>query len=128
MKYLIYFLFSSFAVFSQNYQYAIEESQSKELNVPTNLVASQITPVSVNLAWIAPTDETSISEYRIYNNGTLLATSTGISTTFALSGLTPETAYSLTLRAVDKSSKVSGDSNTQEFTTDKINTLVNNQL
>ena len=128
MKYLIYFLFSSSAVFSQNYQYAIEESQSKELNVPTNLVASQITPVSVNLAWIAPTDETSISEYRIYNNGTLLATSTGISTTFALSGLTPETAYSLTLRAVDKSSKVSGDSNTQEFTTDKINTLVNNQL
>ena len=128
MKYLIYFLFLSSAVFSQNYQYAIEESQSKESNVPTNLVASQITPDSANLAWTAPTDQTSISEYQIYNNGTLLATSTGISTTFALSGLIPETAYSLTLRAVDKSSNVSDDSNIQKFTTDKINTGVNNQL
>jgi hypothetical protein len=128
MKYLIYVLLFSTGVFSQNYQYAIEEAQSKASNVPTNLIASQITQNSADLAWSAPADSTSILEYRVYNNETFFATSVGKTTTFKLIGLTPDTAYNLTLRAVDKSSNTSPNSNKQAFTTNNIAGGVNNQL
>ncbi len=128
MKYLIYFLLFSTVVFSQNYHYALEEAQVKPANVPTGFVASQITKSTVNLAWIAPSDSTPISEYRIYNKNILLATSVGTGITYKIVGLSPETAYSLTVRAVYYTGTISGDSNIQSFITASVPGGVNNQL
>jgi hypothetical protein len=127
MKHLIYFLLFSTVVFSQNYHYAIEEARTKPLAAPTGLVASLITQTGADLTWTASTS-TSVTEYWIYSNNNLLAKSVGTGTTYKVTGLTPETAYSLTVRAVDKTYNTSGDSNVLTFTTANLQTVVNNQL
>lgn len=128
MKHLIYFLLFSTVVFSQNYQYSIEASQNKVLAAPTGLVASEITQTSVNLTWTASTGTASISDYRIYNDNNLLVLSVGMGTTYKVTGLIPDTTYRLTVRAIDKTGKMSDASNIQTFTTNKLSTGVNNQL
>lgn len=127
MKQLICFLLFSTAVFSQNYQYSIEETQKQPLAAPAGLTASQITETSVDLAWTASVSA-SVSDYGIYNENNLLAKSVGTGTTFKLTGLIPETIYSLTVRAIDKSGNISGDSNKQTFTTQKLPAGINNQI
>ncbi|MEC5166791.1 hypothetical protein RCH18_002540 [Flavobacterium sp. PL11] len=124
MKYLIFFLLLTSVVFSQNYNYAIEEAQVDLISAPTSLIANNITVNSVNLSWIAPNSNNPILEYKIYNNSNLLATSAGAATKYTLTGLTSETSYSLTIRATDLSGKISGDSNFQVFTTNSV--LINN--
>lgn len=127
MKHLIYFLLFSVAAFSQDYHYALEETKINPPVAPTGLVASQITDSSADLAWTASTS-TSVTSYGVYNKGVLLATSAGTGTTYKVTGLTPETAYSLTVRAINNQGTASVDSNIQTFTTAKAATGVNNQL
>ena len=119
MKYLIYFLLFSTAVFSQNYQYALEEATVKLPEMPSGLVASQITDTSADLKWIAPAARLSISSYGIYSTNSLLAKSQGSGTNYKLSGLIPDTAYTLTVRAIDDQGSISADSNAQTFRTKK---------
>lgn len=128
MKYLICFLLFSTVVFSQNYHYAIEETQNKLPTAPTGLVASQITQTSVDLTWTASVANTSVSAYWIYNKNTLLAKSVGNGTAYTVTGLTSDTVYSLTVRTIDNAGKISSDSNIQAFTTEKVATVVKNQL
>ncbi|TDD93612.1 fibronectin type III domain-containing protein [Flavobacterium cellulosilyticum] len=128
MKHLIYFLLFSTAVFSQNYNYAIDELQKTTLpDPPTGLVASNSTPTGVTLTWTAPTNNVVITSYKIYNNSVLLATSLGTATTYVVSGLTPETAYTFTVRATDFAGNLSADSNILTFTTSKVPAGVQNQ-
>lgn len=119
MKHLIYFLLFSTAVFSQNYQYSLEEAKIKLPEMPSGLVASQITDTSADLNWIAPAARLSISSYGIYSANNLLAKSQGSGTNYKLSGLIPDTAYTLTVRAVDDQGIISSDSNSQTFRTKK---------
>jgi len=128
MKYLIYFLLFSTVGFSQNYQYSIEEAQNKPPIVPTGLIASQITQTSVNLTWTAPVASATVKDYGIYSENILLAKSVGSGTTYKVTGLTPETIYSLTVRATDNAGVISADSNVQTFSTVIVATGVNNQL
>jgi len=128
MKHLIYFLLFSTAAFSQNYQYAIEVVPKKTLGSPTGLTISQVTETSVDLIWVAPVPATSIKDYEIYNKNVLLAKSTGTATNYQLKGLTSDTSYSLTVRAVDNEGNISKDSNVQDFKTLATTTGVNNQL
>lgn len=116
MKKLIYFLLFSVAGFSQNYNYALEEAKTKTPDAPTSLIASQVTETTVDLAWTAPTS-TTVKDYVIYNNNVLLATSTGTGLTYKVTGLSPKTAYSLTVRTIDNAGKISADSNIQAITT-----------
>ena len=128
MKYVIYVFFFSTVVLSQNYHYGIEEAQTKQTGAPTNLIASSVSESTVELSWNAPSDRATITEYRIYNNDTFLATSIGIVTKYKLLGLLPKTQYKLTVRAVNNSSKISASSNEQQITTSIIYAGVNNQL
>jgi hypothetical protein len=83
MKYLILFFILSSAVFHWKLPVrSVRESLDK--SVPSNLVASQITTSSANLTWTAPSDDY-ISRIWVTIMGLYLATSAGISTTFALS-------------------------------------------
>ncbi|WP_264565375.1 fibronectin type III domain-containing protein [Flavobacterium sp. N3904] len=127
MKYLVYFLFFSVIGFSQNYQYAIEEAQKTLPVPPTGLVASQITQISADLTWTASATNTSVSSYGIYSNNNLLAKSVGAGTTYKVTGLTPETTYTFTVRATDTAGITSVDSNPVTFTTAKV-AGINNQL
>ncbi|SFZ95297.1 Fibronectin type III domain-containing protein, partial [Flaviramulus basaltis] len=84
---------------------------------PTNFIANDITATTANLSWTASTDNVGIASYKIYNSGSLIATSIGTETTHNLTGLTAPTSYSLAIKAFDTSGKISNASNTQSFTT-----------
>jgi len=79
-------------------------------SVPVNLRVSSTTANTVNLAWDGSTAATgcTLQGYRIYRNGTQVATPTG--TTYADNNLTPSTAYSYTVQAIDTSAHVSAQS------------------
>jgi hypothetical protein len=81
---------------------------------PTNLVASAITSNAASLNWNASTDNVSVAQYTVSVDGVVVGT-TG-NTNFALTGLSPLTAYSATVSAQDASGNSSGNAATS-FTT-----------
>ncbi|MBC1501324.1 chitinase [Listeria weihenstephanensis] len=84
---------------------------------PTNLatVAANVTDVAVPLSWTAATDNVGVAGYKVYRNGTEVATVSG--TTYTDTGLTASTAYSYTVKAYDAAGNVSPTSATLSVTT-----------
>lgn len=120
MKHLIYFLLFSSVVFSQNYQYAIEEGKNNSLSAPTGLIVDQVTENSAFLTWVAPTNNSSIVEYGIYSKNVFLGKSDGTNLSFRLTDLTPETAYTLSVKSIDNTGKMSLDSEYLTFITKNV--------
>ena len=58
-----------------------------------------VTSTTVQMSWAPATDNTGVAKYWIYRNGVLVDTET--TTSFTDFGLTPSTAYSYAVRAVD---------------------------
>ena len=84
-------------------------------SVPTNLLATVVSPSQVNLSWSASTDSTGVTGYRIYRNGTQITTTTG--TTYSNTGLTPSTPYTYTVSAYDGAGNTSAQSTSAGATT-----------
>ncbi|MFC5528204.1 fibronectin type III domain-containing protein [Cohnella yongneupensis] len=84
-------------------------------SVPTGLTSPSKTSTSVNLSWTASTDNVGVTGYEIYSGGTLATTSAG--TTATVSGLTPSTAYSFTVKAKDAAGNLSAASSALSVTT-----------
>jgi chitodextrinase len=72
---------------------------------PGNLVRSGGTETSVSLAWNASTDNVAVTGYRVYRDGTLVASPVGTSQT--VSGLTCGTSYGFGVEAVDAAGNTS---------------------
>jgi chitinase len=87
-------------------------------SVPGNLRSTGKTSATVSLAWNASTDNTGIASYDVYRGATLATTVTG--TTATVTGLTPSTAYSFTVRARDLYDNLSAPSNAVSVTTDDV--------
>jgi len=68
-------------------------------SAPTNIVVAQRTGTSIALSWAASTDDTGVTEYGLYQGGTLVSTAS--STTGIVSGLTCGTSYTLGVDAAD---------------------------
>ena len=68
-------------------------------STPTGLIASAVSATQINLSWNPSTDNVGVTGYQILRGGTQIGTST--TTTFSNTGLSPNTAYSYTVRAVD---------------------------
>jgi len=77
-------------------------------SVPAGLVASGLTATSFTLNWTASTDNVAVALYNIYNGTTLAGTST--TPTFAVTGLTANTTYSMTVKAKDAANNLSAAS------------------
>jgi len=84
---------------------------------PSNLTASNITTSSINLSWTASTDDNSVAGYDVYQNGSLLTTTT--STSYSVTGLNDATTYSFYVIAKDDANQESSASNTINVTTDE---------
>ncbi|KOR76924.1 lytic polysaccharide monooxygenase [Paenibacillus solani] len=82
---------------------------------PTGVVASNVATTSAALTWNAATDNVGVTSYRIFNGATQLASTTGLN--YNLIGLTPNTLYNITVKAVDAAGNVSPASNAASFTT-----------
>ncbi|RJX41777.1 chitin-binding protein [Paenibacillus pinisoli] len=72
---------------------------------------------SVTLMWNASTDANGIAGYRIYSGNTVIATVVGTATEKLVTGLSPNTNYTFTVRAYDPSNNESGNSNAITVTT-----------
>nr|WP_294935989.1 GEVED domain-containing protein [uncultured Flavobacterium sp.] len=82
---------------------------------PTNLTASGTTQTTTNLSWTASTDNVGVTGYDVYQGATLKATVT--TTSYAVTGLTANTAYTFSVKAKDAAGNISASSNTVNVTT-----------
>ncbi|MBI3804987.1 MAG: fibronectin type III domain-containing protein [Nitrospirae bacterium] len=77
-------------------------------SAPTGLAATVPSSTQINLSWSASTDNVGVTGYRLYRNGTQIATPTGL--TYSDGSLTPDTAYSYTVAASDAAGNLSAQS------------------
>jgi hypothetical protein len=73
--------------------------------VPTNVLATPMSPSQINLSWTASTSSVGIGGYRIYRNAVQIATSA--TTAYSDSPLTASTTYTYAIAAYDTSGNVS---------------------
>ena len=84
-------------------------------SVPTNLTATAASSTQINLSWTASTDNVGVTGYKIFRNGTQIATS--VVTSYQNTGLTPSTTYSYTVSAYDAANNNSALSTAASATT-----------
>ncbi|WP_242613675.1 fibronectin type III domain-containing protein, partial [Herbihabitans rhizosphaerae] len=84
---------------------AIGDEDTQPPTAPGNPQATGTTTDSVSLAWDASTDNVGVTGYDVYNGSTLATSVTG--TTATVSGLTPNTSYTFTVKAKDAKNNVS---------------------
>jgi YD repeat-containing protein len=74
-------------------------------SAPTALHTTTVLPTSIGIAWTASTDNVAVTGYQVRRGGTLLTTTASLS--YTDSSLTPATAYSYTVTAVDAAGNAS---------------------
>ncbi|TDO83976.1 putative secreted protein (Por secretion system target) [Flavobacterium chryseum] len=84
-------------------------------SAPTNLAAAGTTGTTTNLTWTASTDNVAVTGYDIYQGTTLKGSSA--TTSYTVTGLTPLTAYTFSVKAKDAAGNVSASSSTVNVTT-----------
>ena len=85
--------------------------------VPQGFNASNPTTTTIDVSWTASTDNTAVVGYYVYySDGTLVANITG-GTSTTISGLDPETTYTMYVTAYDASGNESSASNSDSETT-----------
>jgi len=67
--------------------------------VPTNLTSSAKTSTTVSLSWTASTDDVDVTGYDVYKGAELAGSTT--TTSYIVTGLTPGTLYTFTVKAKD---------------------------
>ncbi|MEU1529921.1 glycoside hydrolase family 6 protein [Streptomyces fagopyri] len=83
--------------------------------VPGGLAVSSTTSNSATLSWTASTDNTAVTGYDVYRNGTKVGSAT--TTSYTDSGLAASTTYTYTVRAKDAAGNVSASSTAVSATT-----------
>lgn len=85
---------------------------------PTGLTATAASASRIDLSWGASTDDVGVAGYKIFRNGTQVATTAG--TSYSDTGLSDGTTYSYTVRAYDATDNTSAASNTASATTNDV--------
>jgi len=78
---------------------------------PTNLSATVVGSLAVDLSWTAATDNIGVTGYTVYRNGSVLATVGGGTTTYHDASVISGTTYTYTVDAVDAAANHSTLSN-----------------
>ena len=90
-------------------------SDTEAPSTPTNIVFSNITTSSVQISWLAATDNVAVTSYDIFMNGNLIENTTNTTTT--ITGLKSNTNYSVTILAKDIANNTSSQSAPKNITT-----------
>jgi len=93
-------------------------------SVPAGLTATATSSSQINLSWTASTDNVGVTGYKVYRNGTQVASSA--TTSYSDTGLSSSTSYSYTVSAFDAAGNNSAQSASANATTQaRIITFVN---
>ncbi|WP_269236930.1 endonuclease [Flavobacterium flavigenum] len=95
------------------YVAAIWTTETDDTTIPTapsNLAVASSTSNSVNLTWLAATDNVGVTGYAVYVNSVFKQNETGLNAT--ITGLTPSTSYTFYVVARDASNNISVPSST----------------
>jgi chitodextrinase len=85
---------------------------------PTGLYAPSKSSTTVNLTWNASSDNVGVTGYNIYNGAAQIGSTSGAAaTSYTVAGLTANTTYSFTVKAIDAAGNVSAASNALSVTT-----------
>jgi hypothetical protein len=84
-------------------------------SVPTGLAASSLTATTATVTWNASSDNVGVTGYEVFLDGNSAGTPT--TTSLDLEDLTPDTEYSVTVRARDAAGNWSAQSSAVGFTT-----------
>jgi hypothetical protein len=87
-------------------------------SIPANLTVTGLSSSQVTLSWSAATDNVGVTGYRVYRNGTLVASPA--TTSVSITGLSASTQYSFTVSAVDAAGNASAQSAPLSVTTQAI--------
>jgi chitodextrinase len=90
-------------------------SDTQAPTVPASLTATSKTQSSFTLNWAASTDNVGVTGYEVFRGGVSIGTTTA--TTFNVTGLTANTAYSMRVRARDAAGNWSAQSTALSVTT-----------
>ena len=85
-------------------------------SAPAGLNSSNVTTNSVDLSWTASTDNVGVTGYNLYVNGSF-SSALGNVTSHTVTGLSPSTAYTFNVSALDAAGNESAQSNTVNATT-----------
>ncbi len=85
--------------------------------VPTNLMTSNPSSSTIDLNWTASTDNTGVTGYDVYVDGSFYIATNSASTTFTVTGLASETTNSFTVLAKDAANNMSAQSSPTNGTT-----------
>jgi len=96
-------------------QVALPAADTAPPTVPENLSATAVSFSEVAVSWSAASDNVAVAGYRVYRNGTLVASPTG--TAASITGLAAGTLYSFTVSAFDAAGNASAQSSPVEVTT-----------
>jgi chitodextrinase len=77
-------------------------------SVPTNVSASTLSAIAIELTWTASTDNVGVAGYKIFRNSQLVDTTDN--TSYTDTGLSPSTEYSYTVSAYDAANNESSQS------------------
>lgn len=88
---------------------------------PANAKATALADNQISLTWTVSTDNVKVTGYKVYRDGTEVGTTTAAS--YTDTGLTPDTAYSYTVKAFDAAGNLSPASNAAIATTFLAGTL-----
>jgi chitodextrinase len=84
-------------------------------SVPSGLSTSNTTQTATTISWVASTDNVAVAGYKLFRNGTQIATTTLLS--FSDAGLTASTTYAYAVAAFDAAGNVSASSLSVDVTT-----------
>ncbi|WP_412850705.1 reprolysin-like metallopeptidase [Chryseobacterium sp. PMSZPI] len=92
-------------------------SGTPDTTAPTapTLAASGTTSTSTNLSWSGATDNVGVTGYDVYQGASLIGSTAN--TTYTVTGLTPSTTYTFSVKAKDAAGNASVSSNTVNVTT-----------
>ncbi|ADO56715.1 cellulase family glycosylhydrolase [Paenibacillus polymyxa] len=101
---------------------ADEPEDNSPPTAPSNLTSSSVSDTTVSLQWTESTDNVGVSSYDIYKGSDLVGSSA--STSFIVTGLTANMAYSFYVKARDTAGNVSDASNVIDVTTSAADTNI----
>ncbi|MDP4097243.1 lytic polysaccharide monooxygenase [Paenibacillus sp. P96] len=92
-------------------------SDTQAPTAPSNLRSTAATSSSIVLAWNASTDNVGVTGYTIYRDTTPVGSVAGTLTSYTVTGLSADTQYTFTVKAVDAADNESAASNAATATT-----------